>query len=112
MRKFQMASKNYRIHIRIIHWPEGSRTAVFVKEHNCKEWSKEASRSGACNSYCDICFAKFISIKEHMYCYRGQLIKDIVWASLSTKLARQIQGESEGIQMILGGPGILLYMFC
>ena len=47
-----------------------------------------------------------------MYCYRGQLIKDIVWASISTKLARQIQGESEGFQMILGGPGMFLYMFC
>ena len=47
-----------------------------------------------------------------MDCYGGQLIKDIVWASFSTKLVRQIQGESEGIHMILGGPGILLYMFC
>ena len=109
-----MASKNYRIHIRIIHWPAGNRTSVLGKEHKCKKWSKEGSRSGACNSYClcDICFAKFISIKEHMDCYGGQLIKDIVWASFSTKLVRQIQGESEGIHMILGGPGILLYMFC
>ena len=47
-----------------------------------------------------------------MYCYRGKLIKDIVWANISTNLARQIQGESEGKQIILGGPGILLCMFC